>query len=310
MPLFLTEHDIDALVDMPTIIATLEEAFLAESSGEMFNLPRHRFNRGAARLNVMLAGDTANSRHAVRAYGSVGSSVSHIFLYGREGLLAVMEARLLSGLRTGAASAVATKRLAGPDASMVGLIGAGVQAETQLTAIAAVRPVREVLAHARNRQNLDAFCTKMSGVLNIPVRPTLSPRDVAQHADIIITATNSVEPVLFAEWLKPGVHINAMGANAATRKELETKIIADAACIVTDDLAQAHIEAGEFLELERAGGFDWKRVMSLSQLVAAPPPRETGGVTVFKSLGTAIEDLASASFAYDEALRRGIGKTA
>ena len=308
MPLFLSESDVAALVDMPTIIGELESVFAAEARGETFNLPRHRFNKGAAKLNVMLAGDTTSARHAVRAYGTIGSSVSHIYLYGRDGLLAIVEARLLSAMRTGAASAVAVKRLAAPDAGTIGLVGAGRQAETQLTAIAAVRPVREVLAYARNCDNLEAFCARMEKLMGVPVRPVASAQAACSGADIVVAATNAKSPVVFADWLKPGAHVVTMGANAADRKEVDLKMIEQASFIVTDDLAQARIEAGEFIELDRAGSFDWTRISTLAQLVAKPPV-STGGLTIFKSLGAAIEDLASSSYVYDEALKRGLGRT-
>ena len=219
-----------------------------------------------------------------------------------------MEARILSSLRTGAASGVAAARLSAPDARTIGLIGAGKQAETQLTAIAAVRPIQEISVFSRNRPNLEAFCLNMEKVMGIPVRPAASAREAASQADIVVAATDSEEPVVFADWLKPGAHVVTMGANAANRREVELKIIEDASVLVTDDVAQARIEAGEFIDLDRAGRFDWSRVLTLAQLVANPPAYRSDRITVFKSLGAAIEDLASASFAYDEALRRGIGR--
>src|SRR6185312_6025093 len=124
--------------------------------------------------NVMLAGETVGGRHAIRAYGSIGASVSHIYLYGREGLIAAVEARRLSSMRTGAASAVAAKRLAAPQARVVGMIGAGKQAWWQLVALKCVRPLTEVRVFARDRAKLDDFCTRMAKELAIPVRPAAS----------------------------------------------------------------------------------------------------------------------------------------
>jgi ornithine cyclodeaminase/alanine dehydrogenase-like protein (mu-crystallin family) len=306
MPLFLNDADVVSLVDIKAVISALESIFRKESQGEAFNLPRHRFNKNETRLNVMLAGDMAGQRYAVRAYGSLGSSISHIFLYGGGDLLAVIEARTLSSLRTGAASAVAAKRLAAPDARIVGMVGAGRQAGFQLAALLAVRPLAEVRVYARNRTHLEEFCTRMSLQLALPVRPASSARAVAENADIVVAATNAKEPVLFADWIKPGACVISMGANAANRRELDPAIVTRAAVVVTDDPDQARVEAGEFIDLASTGGFDWSKVVPLNCLVA-DPPAPTGGFTLFKSLGAGIEDLASASLVFDEATGRGIG---
>ena len=306
MPLFLTDAEAASLVDMPAVIAALEAAFRNEARGDAFNLPRHRFSREETRLNVMLAGDAAAGRHALRAYGALGRSVSHIFLYGSDGLLAVIEARTLSSLRTGAASAVAAKRLAAPDARIVGLVGAGRQAEFQLAALRAVRPLTEVRVFARNRPHLEDFCARMSAQLALPVRPAASAQAAAEGADIVVAATNAKEPVLFAGWIKPGACVISMGANAASRREVDAEIVTRAAIVVTDDANQARIEAGEFIALAGKGALDWAKVLPLNRVVADPPAL-TGGFTLFKSLGAGIEDLAAASLVYDEALRRGVG---
>jgi alanine dehydrogenase len=306
MPLFLNDADVVSLVDIKAVIAALEGIFLKESRGEAFNLPRHRFNKQEMRLNVMLASDTGGNRYAMRAYGSLGSSVSHIFLYGDEGLLAVIEARTLSSLRTGAASAVAAKHLAAPDARTVGMVGAGRQAGFQLAALLAVRPLADVRVFARNRAHLEEFCARMSSELALPVRPAESAQAVAENADIIVSATNAKEPVLFADWIKPGACIIGMGANAANRRELDPAIVTRAAVVVTDDPHQARTEAAEFIDLASTGGFDWSKVVPLNRLVADAPAL-MAGFTLFKSLGAGIEDLAAASLVFDEAMERGIG---
>ena len=307
MPLFLKDADVAGLVDMKAIIGALEAIFLKESRGEAFNQPRHRFNKGEARLNVMLAGDTTNARHAIRAYGTIGASVSHIFLYGAEGLLAVIEAKRLSSLRTGAASGVAADRLAAPGARIVGIVGAGRQADFQLAAFKSVRPIEQVRAFARDRAKLDFFCKRASAELSIPVQPAPSAEAAVAGADIAVAATNAREPVLFADWIEPGAMVIGMGANAAHRRELDASIVTQASIVVADDPQQARIEAGEFIDLAKGGQFDWSRLVPLNAIVASPPVFQPGRFTLFKSLGAGIEDLAAASLVYDEALRRGVG---
>jgi ornithine cyclodeaminase/alanine dehydrogenase-like protein (mu-crystallin family) len=307
MPLFLKDADVASLVEMPAIIGALENIFLKESRGETFNLPRHRFNKQESRLNVMLAGDATTGRHAIRAYGRIGSNVSHVYLYGEEGLQAVVEAKRLSSMRTGAASGVAAQRLARPDAHVVGMVGAGRQAWWQLVALKCVRPLTEVRVFARDPAKLEDFCARMTKELAIPVRPAASAQSAVEGADIALAATVAKEPVLFADWIKPGACVIGMGANAANRRELDEAIVTRASIRVTDDPAQARIEAGEFIDLVKAGRLDWASVAPLNSIVAVPPSLPRDGFTLFKSLGAGIEDLASASLVYDEALKRGVG---
>lgn len=301
MTILLKDAEVAALVDMKAIIAALENTFAREARGEAFNLPRHRLRKHDARLNMMLAGDSVSSLYAIRAYGSLGASISHVFLYGGEGLLAVLEARTLSSLRTGAASGVAAKRLAKPDARVVGIIGTGRQAETQLEALLAVRPITEARVFGRDRGRLEDFCARMASQLGIPVQAATSAQAAAENADIVVTATSATEPVLFAKWLKPGACVIGMGANAATRREIDPAIVTGAEVIATDDPVQAKTEAAEFIDLGEA--FDWSKLVPLNSLVANPP-KLTGGITLFKSLGAGIEDLASASLVYERALKR------
>jgi alanine dehydrogenase len=306
MPLFIDDNSVKSLVDMRMVIAAVEAAFQKQARGENFNLPRHRFKREEVRLNVMLAGDSIANRYAMRAYGSLGKSISHVLLYGVEGLLAVIDARTLSSLRTGAATAVAAKYLARPAAQTVGIVGAGRQAEFQLVALQAVRPLSEVRVFARNRANLEEFCKRMASRLTIPVRAAACAQAAAAGADIVIAATTSKDPILFADWIKPGACVIGMGANAADRRELDPAIITGADIVVTDDLNQAKSEAAEFIELANAGLLDWSRVVSLGDLIASPV-KPGAGFNLFKSLGAAIEDLAAASMVYDEAMRQGAG---
>jgi ornithine cyclodeaminase/alanine dehydrogenase-like protein (mu-crystallin family) len=309
MPLYLTEKDVGALIDIGAAIDTLQAAFAAWAKGEAVNHPRRRYGLMAGRLNVMLAGDGPSRRFAMKAYGSNGVSCHDVLLYSADqGLLAIIQAGMLGQIRTGAASGLATRYLARPDASRLGMIGAGRQARTQLLAIHHVRPLSSVAVFARNGERLAAFCDKMSRQTGLAVRPVASARAALDGADIIVTATKSASPVVETSWLVPGMHINAIGANAADRQELQPDAFAGAAMVVVDDVDQAKIEAGELIALDQQKKLDWGRVRALADVVATRPPvGETRGFTIFKSLGTAIEDLAAASVIYDGAIRAGIG---
>ena len=310
MPLYLTEKHVGGLIDVGTAVEALASALASLARAEAINHPRRRYRLIGGQLNVMLAADGSSGRFALKAYGGGSVSSHHILLYSAdEGLLAIIEAGLLGQIRTGAATGLATRLLAAPEARHLGLIGAGRQARTQLLAIAYVRPLETVDVFARDGARLEAFCLRMRKETGLAVLPAASARAAVEGADIVVTATKSASPVVAATWLRAGMHVNTIGANAAARQELEAEAFAGAALIVVDDVEQARTEAGELIALEREGRLDWGLVRPLAEIVAEPPVARHG-LTIFKSLGTAIEDLAVASIVYDRAMQAGIGTQA
>ena len=301
MPIYLKEADVAELFDMPSAIEAVRAAFAARARGEAVIVPRTRWEFDDRRLNVMGGGMRTPNRYALKAYGS---SAHHVLLYSAEqGLLAVIEANTLGQIRTGAATAIATERLARPGAGKVGLIGAGRQARTQALALKAIGKLSELSVFVRTRSDLEAFCAKLARELAMPVRARVSAEAAVADADIVVTVTNSATPVLMHDWLKPGAHVNAVGANAADRRELDPEIVLRAAVVVTDDIEQAQREAGEFIDLHKAGRLDWMSVKALHQIVAAQNfARADGALTLFKSLGVGLEDVAAASLIYDRAM--------
>jgi alanine dehydrogenase len=304
VPIYLNEQHAAELVDMPSAVAAVRAAFVAQARGEAVNIPRTRLEFGERRLNLMAGGGRAPDRYALKSYGS---STYHTLLYSAEqGLLAIMEANLLGQIRTGAASAVASQAMARPDAGKVGLIGAGRQARTQIHALHCVGCASEVAVFARNRAKQTAFCNQLESELALPVRAAGSAQEAVKGADIVVTATNSSTPVVMSEWLAPGTHVNAMGANAPSRRELDPHIVLRAAMVVTDDIEQAKSEAAEFIDLARAGRLDWNDLIPLHRVVGSPGfRRDHDAITLFKSLGVGLEDLAIASLLYDRAAASG-----
>ena len=189
----------------------------------------------------MGGGERSSKRFAVKSYGG---GAFHVLLYAEgKGLLAIIEANTLGQIRTGAASAVATEKMARPEGKKVALIGTGRQAHTQALALKAVGMLSELVVAARDRARLDAFCQKLAGELGAPVRAAASVQEAVAGADIVVTATNSAEPVLMHAWLAPGAHVNAMGANAANRREIDADTVLKASLVVTDHIEQAKTEA-------------------------------------------------------------------
>jgi ornithine cyclodeaminase/alanine dehydrogenase-like protein (mu-crystallin family) len=304
VPIYLNEQQAAEFIDMPAAVASVRAAFVAQAKGEAVNIPRTRLAFGPRRLNVMAGGGPGGERYALKSYGS---AAYHILLYSAEqGLLAVMEANVLGQIRTGAASAVASAVMARRESRKIGLIGAGRQARTQILALHAVGLVGEVAVFARNRDACVAFSERLAAELALPVRAASTAREAVSEADIAVTATNSATPVVMSDWLAAGTHVNAMWANAANRRELDPQIVLRAATVATDDVAQAKAEGAEFIDLAASGRLDWSKVLPLHQIVGAGElHREPGAVTLFKSLGVGLEDLAIASLLYDRAMASG-----
>ena len=306
-PLYINESEVNELADMGVAIAALRTAFAEQAEGGATNSPRTRARYWGSRLNMMSAG-LKSGRFGFKAYaGTNAPTVYHVMLYdANDGLLAIIEARRLSRLRTGAATGLATDILAKPESIKLAMIGAGDQARTQLAAVAAVRELAEISVFARNRDNLRAFCDDVSTVTGFSLLPAASAEDCIAQADVIITATDSETPVVLDAWLPDNVHVNTVGANAAIRMELEPASFARARIVATDDIAQAKIEAGEIIAGVASGTLKWQAVLQLSDLISTPP--RSGGLTIFKSLGAALEDIALASAIYDRAIAQGRGR--
>ena len=225
-------------------------------------------------------------------------------------LLAFIEADKLGQMRTGAASGVATKYLARENATSVGVYGSGWQAASQLAAVCAVRQIEEVKVYSHKPENRERFCQQMAAELGIANILAVDTPEAAADADIIITITSSREPVVLGEWLKPGTHINAAGGNSILRREFDDDAIKRAGFIAVDSLDQAKLESGEFVTAVEKGLLVWERVQELRQVVAGnlPGRTERDQITLFKSLGIAIEDVAAAAVVYQKAKEKNVGK--
>jgi alanine dehydrogenase len=223
-------------------------------------------------------------------------------------ILAFIEVFQLGALRTGAASGVATRLLARPDSKRVGLFGSGRQARTQLLAVASVRKIEQVFVLSPNRNHVERFCTEMEQKIACAVTPAGSAEELS-NSDIIISATTSKEPVIFGRWLHDGTHINAIGSNALDRRELDDEAVKRCALIAVDNRDQAKQESAELVRAVAAGTLEWEQVSEIGEVavgrVSGRPDEKS--ITLFKSLGVAMEDVALASKVYELAMKNGIG---
>jgi alanine dehydrogenase len=313
MAVVLREEDVRILLTMPDTVAILEQAFGALADGNAINLPRHRIKLTNGVLNMLAAAAPTLGVLGYKSYTAFREGVRFVvMLYSAQDgkLLAIIEADWLGRMRTGGTSGLATKYLALPDATIVGLIGSGNQAVTQLLGICAVRPVTMVYVYSRNAQACRIFCDEMMKVINVEVRPVPTARQVVEVADILITATSSPDPVFQGEWVKPGCHINAIGSNWHTKREIDLSTLQRSYLIVTDSREQAQEEAGDFIIPADEGLFDWNRVFDLSEVVGRQGPQRNAAenITLYKGLGTALEDIATAAHVYEQALVQGFGE--
>jgi len=225
-------------------------------------------------------------------------------------LLAVMQADRLGQQRTGAASGIATKYLARTDASIVGIIGTGWQAESQLQAVCLARSIRVIKCYSRDAARRNAFAQKMSAQLKIEARAVDRAEDAVRDSDIVVTVTNSRDPVLLGEWLAPGTHVNAVGSNRAQARETDDDVLTRSAFVCVDSLEQAKIEAGDLIAPIERGVSSWARVRELGEIVVSKAVGrvERDDITLFKSLGIALEDVAVGAWVYERAREHGIGK--
>ncbi|MGO9829525.1 MAG: ornithine cyclodeaminase family protein [Myxococcaceae bacterium] len=223
--------------------------------------------------------------------------------------LAILDASAITAIRTGAASAVATDALARADAGDLALIGSGTQARTHLTAMATVRRLRRVRVWSRTRANAERFAreSSMAAALEIEVMDTAE--DAVRGADLVCTVTSTREPVVRGGWLAPGVHVNAAGACFATHRELDTDAV-QRGRLYTDCRDSCLNESGDFLIPRGAGAFGENHLLGeVGEVLTGKLPGRLSDadVTIFKSLGIAIEDLASAHAIHQRALATGSG---
>jgi ornithine cyclodeaminase/alanine dehydrogenase-like protein (mu-crystallin family) len=225
-------------------------------------------------------------------------------------LLALIEADYLGQMRTGAASGVATRLMARPDAKTVGMIGTGLQARTQLQAIALVRKIESIRVFGRDAGRRAKFAREVAELLRIPVEPVDSAEAAVRDADIIVTSTTASQPVAEGRWLNPGAHINAIGANFPQKRELDADAVLRADVIAVDSCAQSKLEAGDLIQAFEGHPNRWDAVIELADIAAGRVPGRSGRgeITLFKSNGIAIEDVVTAGRIYELAKARGIGR--
>lgn len=311
--LHLTEDEVGRVVTMDLALDAVAAAFRKVGCDEAQIAPRQRCQTDLAMLHVLPA--------AIKTLGAVGFKAytttkkgNHFYVHlfdPKTGALSVLlEADLLGQFRTGAASGVATRKLARADAATAGCIGTGRQARTQVLAVCKVRPIKQVKVFGRDADRRKAFAERLSGETGVEVVPVESAEEAVKGQDIVITATSSREPVLFGAWLAEGCHVNLIGSNFLGKTESDVDVFRRASVVTVDSKDQAKLEAGDFVAPMNQGALHWTDVQELAPLlVGRYPGRESPrDITVFKSLGLGIEDIALAVRVVELARQQGLGR--
>ncbi|ODT27006.1 MAG: hypothetical protein ABS54_06540 [Hyphomicrobium sp. SCN 65-11] len=311
MALFLNEHDVEQLLDLKSCMGPLEQAIREQGKKIATNKPRQILQTPKAGLSVLPGAVPGLGSLGYKTYTVAPDGVRFwLLLFKEDGELhCLMEAEHIGLIRTGAASGIATKYMSREDSKVVGILGTGYQSPTQLEAVCSVRKIEKVLAYSRTREKLLEFCAGMTKRLGIPVEPADSVETVVRNSDILNTVTSSPEPVVNGAWLKEGTHVNLVGAMKKSSREIDTLTIQRSDFIAVDDWVQSHDESGEFIKATQEGYLGWHRIQELSDIVASEGSRRpsAASISLFKSHGIGLWDIAAASVVYERAKERGLG---
>jgi ornithine cyclodeaminase/alanine dehydrogenase-like protein (mu-crystallin family) len=309
--LILRESDVQELIEMDDVLAAVESSMRELGEGIAQNEPRRRLFPPGGLLNVMFASFPGGGCTGLKAYTVTnGRARFLVVIFGLDGSLqALIEADFLGSYRTGAATAIATKKLGPRGPATVALIGAGWQAATQALALSRVIEIKELRVFSRSAERRAEFVREQEEQLGIKAVATDSAESAVRGADVVVTITTSHSPVIQSEWVEPHALVAAAGSNFRQRAEIPPELVERAQTVVVDQLAAAQLDSGDLIQAHEAGKFDWTRAVELGNVVAgkwAPP--EKAGITLFESHGVALWDLAAASAVLKVARERGMAE--
>ncbi len=290
----VTEEQVRELLSMEECVRIMRQTFEALRKGTASNQPRRRiYLDNGTTLHSM--GGVYGKYFGTKFYSSNPKHGAHFFFFlfdSETGLpLAQFEANYLGQIRTGAASGYATDLLAAPGPATLAVIGSGFQAQSQIDAIRCVRELKDIRVWSRSQSKREAFAAANQA------RAVAAAEEAVRGADIVVTATPSKDPVIEDSWIVPGVHgvhINAMGSNREQRRELPSRLIHRADLIAVDSIEVAKIEAGDLI----MAPVDWndRRIVDLAKIEQRPAGKP---ITIFKSCGLGVEDVAAAAHIYE-----------
>ena len=322
MALVLTDADVRQCITMADAIGAVEEACRQQAAGQASYAERlvYRVPRGWMRLMPAALYESGilgyKEFHLLDPAGTGRETRTvryavHLFDYASGALLAMMDANYLTAIRTGAAAGVGLKYLAPPEATTLGIIGSGAEARTEIEAVAAVRPLRRAWVYSRSPERRERFAREMGEQLGVEVTPVDRPEAAIDGVEILVaaTATGPDGPALFGRWLRRGLHVNSIGSTLADQREIDPDVWRVADRIVVDTHKVLH-ESGDGIAAMAERAIDEAKVAELHDVVAGKAPGRTrpDETTLYKSVGTALQDVAVAYRIYQQARARGLGR--
>lgn len=316
--LFLDREDVEALLPMAECVEVIDEALRSLARGEALQpLRSAHWMPDRHGLLVVMPGMLAGTVAGVKVLTVVPENHLHgeeshqgmvlLFEQERGRPLALLDASSVTAIRTAAASAVATRALAKADAGDLAILGSGVQARTHLDAMRAVRTLRRVRVWSRRPESARRFAEQESERTGLTLEPLPAAREAVEGADLICTVTAATEAVLFGDWISPGAHINAVGACTPNARELDAAAVARSRLFM-DCRESLLAEAGDFLLARKDGAVTDDHILGeIGEVLEGKVPgrRSDAEITLFKSLGIAVEDLAAGMHVYRKAVAAG-----
>jgi alanine dehydrogenase len=320
MTMILDADDVEHLAAMERLVEMIDRGLHEEALGKVVMPPRLNLQTrdgGFFRLMPVLMNESGLMGYKV-FNGSIETGVRYmIAVYSQEtgALLALMDAHYLTAARTGATTGVATRYMARARTPHVAVIGSGLEARTNLLGVCVVREVERVTLYSPNAERRAQFATRMSAELNIPIEPKASPAECVRGADIVVVATNTTGRAAAiayeGKWSEPGMHINAIGSTMPRLREIDPDAFARSDRIVVDTiLKQLEEESGDVIAAIKEGKLPREQVFELKDVIGnrVPGRANDSEITLFKSVGSAIQDVAAGFVVYEEAVRQKRGR--
>ncbi len=311
MTLLIRHEDVLASVDMTTAIAAMEDVLREEGEGHVTLPPRTNMKAGKGWLRV---GPVALEQSgwagfkAMNLVPGVGLRYQvHLYRIETGEIAAIMDAQHLTTLRTGATSAVATRRLARSGPAVVSLLGSGVEARAQLEAMQHLGIVRSARIYSPTAANRERLAEEFRREYGMEVAAVGSAEEAVVGSDIVLAAVKSKEPVLNGAWLRPGMHVNSVGTARRDQREIDVETFTRSAVVVVDTREGVFGEAGDAAVAREH--VPPEMVYEVAELVVgkAPSRRNDDEITLFKSVGTSVQDIGLARVIYERAVERGLG---
>jgi ornithine cyclodeaminase/alanine dehydrogenase-like protein (mu-crystallin family) len=319
--LVLSEAAVRRLVEIDELIAALERAHaefstggavmpvrqvvpLPEIGGRITTMPAYLWAERALGMKVVTFFKDNPARGLPAILGTI-----HLYSAETGKLAAIMDGTYITAIRTACASAAATKALANPDTPVLGILGAGVQARSHIAALARVRKIAKIKIYSPSGASARTVKDELEPLVKLPIEPAPSAEAAVRGADLVVTATSAPTPVLDRAWLKPGAHINAVGSHRPDLRELDAATL-KAARLFVDSRDAIMAECGDVLLAIKEGAIQAGDASTeIGEVLAGKKPGRTSSsdITLYKSVGIAVQDVATAALVYRKALEKKAG---